>query len=130
MRTTKLSVNLGRDWLPIEEVSEDGEGEKDIKESINEDSKQNKQREESKKIKKSEENVNNINLMGNLQNQQKQEVQRLNCLATSISAADCSWSWPRQFEPKNNQLIGFRTVLSSTLFRKFLSYCGIIETDS
>lgn len=57
--------------------------------------------------------------MEKLQNQQTQEIQRLNCLATSITTAECSWSWSRQFEPKNNQLIGFRTVLSSTLFRRF-----------
>uniref|UniRef100_A0A915MPU2 Fibronectin type-III domain-containing protein n=1 Tax=Meloidogyne javanica TaxID=6303 RepID=A0A915MPU2_MELJA len=102
-RSTKLSSNTGREWLPIEELIENSEGDKNNKEiSINENSK--RFREDNEKRKKSAENSN------------QQDIQRLNCLATSISTADCSWTWQRQFEPKNNQLIGFRTVLSSTLF--------------
>uniref|UniRef100_A0A914L1Z2 Anosmin-1 n=1 Tax=Meloidogyne incognita TaxID=6306 RepID=A0A914L1Z2_MELIC len=102
-RSTKLSSNTGREWLPIEELIENSEGDKNNKEiSTIESSK--RLREDNEKWKKSAENSN------------QQDIQRLNCLATSLSTADCSWTWQRQFEPKNNHLIGFRTVLSSTLF--------------
>jgi len=105
-RSTKLSSNTGREWLPIEELIENSEGDKNNKEiSTIESSK--RLREDNEKWKKSAENDN------------QQDIQRLNCLATSLSTADCSWTWQRQFEPKNNHLIGFRTVLSSTLFRRF-----------
>jgi hypothetical protein len=85
------------EWLPIEEV--EGEEEEEGEE---------KPRERGTR-------TNGAAPESKGEREQAQQQQQLSCFATSRETAECSWNWPASFEQKNNPLIGFRTVLSSTL---------------
>lgn len=88
------------EWLPIEEVT-NGETEEEI----------GKQKERSRSSDSTESNTKASMVAGH-----ETEKPQLNCLATGIGTAECAWNWPAAIaEQRNNRLIGFRTVLSSTL---------------
>ncbi|KAL3102623.1 hypothetical protein niasHT_021829 [Heterodera trifolii] len=88
------------EWLPIEEMEGENDkvGEEDDKvERINEEKSQTKQTSEQKQFQNSVEH-------------------RLKCSATSLASAECAWTWPaEEQEQRHNSLIGFRTILASTL---------------
>ncbi|KAL3098330.1 hypothetical protein niasHT_021602 [Heterodera trifolii] len=94
---TNLKIKTeDEEWLPIEEM--EGENDKNDKvERINEEKSQTKQTSEQKQFQNSVEH-------------------RLKCSATSLASAECAWTWPaEEQEQRHNSLIGFRTILASTL---------------
>uniref|UniRef100_A0A183CJC0 Fibronectin type-III domain-containing protein n=1 Tax=Globodera pallida TaxID=36090 RepID=A0A183CJC0_GLOPA len=106
--TTELSSNLrtetDEEWLPIGqlEAAENGKAESD-KNAQNGGKLKTKQQTVQNELPKSAEDV---------------AEHRLNCFAISVESAVCAWTWPadeQQEQRRHNSLIGFRSVLASTL---------------